>query len=510
MRWRDVLTATKPSDLYGVTVLKDVAASLAAPAARFKPAVDRSKMAVTCVLTTPAIDRQGDIIEPAGGDFSEHMTNPVVMFHHGKQHKLPIGKAEDEYGNYTVRLVKSQDGPLLASTTHFSQKNRFAQDVFGLIDEDILRGVSIGFDPDKGDDSVEELGPKCPILKRPPLHFKNWKLLEYSHTPIGVHRDALTVAVHKAMDGSRSLDPRLLAMLKPLAEPRKTVVAVSDTDPTRVEKGAGCTGMGKKQRAAVALDKARRAGKKVPPKVEKAMPTPPEEEEEDDGTEPDTNEDTDAAGDTADQGAAGEGDEGDDTDPGAAGDDAYDPASDNPSEDPMLKETGQGYAQPDPDQPPPPTVQTLTDGAQGLMDLCSAIEAGMKQSEHMKGRKYAAKLCADLKKTAAEVNSFAQKVHAELQGGPAPDESEDTAPGDDSDNDTQPPEEPETDEDGALVTKGYAARRWAYADLAGAAPVVQPTPDVQRMKALERENAKLRRSLENILNDVEAANRRGR
>lgn len=515
-RWLDTLTAAKPSDLYGVRLLKDAPASLAAPVSNFKPAVNKSQMSVTCILTTDRADRQGDVIDPSGGDFSEHVTNPVVMFHHGKTHKLPIGKAEDPDGNYTVRLVKSADGPVLCGTTHFAQSNRFAQDVFGLVAEDVLRGVSIGFDPLDDADSIDELGPS-PVLKRSALHFKGWKLLEYSHTPLGVNRDALTVAVHKAMDGSRRLDPRLLSMLRPLAAPRRTTVAVSDADPTRVEKGAGCAGMPLKQKRAVALNKARKAGKKVPP-VEKAMPMPSQtaaddDEDTDDETQPEDNEDTDSAGATDDAGAdAGAG--GDDTDPGATGEGDYDPAQDDPNKDPMLADSG--YAQPDPDQPPPPTVQTLTDGAQGLLDLCSAIEGGMKQSEHMKGRKYAAKLCADLKRTAAEVSGFAQKVQSELSGNPMGGDNqtgEDTAPGDDSDNDDVPPEEPETDDDGAIVTKGgYAPRRWTFADLANAAPAPQvaPTPDARQLKALKRENAELKRALARTLDDVEAADRRGR
>jgi hypothetical protein len=463
MRWLDRLTAAKPSDLYGVCVLKDAPAALAAPVSSYKPHVDRGRMAVTAILTTANADRQGDVIDPAGGDFSEHRTNPVVMFHHGKQHKLPIGKAEDRDGNYTVRLVKSADGNLLVGTTHFAQSNKFANDVFGLVAEDILRGVSIGFDPLADSDSVDEIGPS-PVLKRPALHFKGWKLLEYSHTPIGVNRDALTVAVHKSLDGSHKLHPRLEAMLRPYADPRRTTVAVS--------------------------------GLRT---VEKAMPQPDDDYD-------------DAEAENNDAAAVPE-----DDDPGAdAG--GFDPTNDDPSADPMLQETGAGYAQPDDADGPPPTVQALTDGAQGILDLCSAVEGAMKKSEHPKGRKFASKLCADLRKTAAEAKSFADKIQAELAGGV--DAAEDTAPGDDGDNDDMPPEspestdepeEPETDDDGAIVTKGgYVPRRWTYADLASAAPqVVHADPDANRKyKALEREHAKLKKAFENMLNDIEAAERR--
>lgn len=475
MRWLDTLTGSRSNDALGVSVLKDAPAALAAPTVAFKPSIDRGQMAVTSILTTETPDRQGDVVDPAGGDFSEHETNPVVMFHHGKTHKLPIGKSEDKDGNYTVRLVKARDGSdVLIGTTHFAQSNRFAQDVFGLVAEDVLRGVSIGFDPLSDNDAVEELG-QSPTLERSALHFKGWKLLEYSHTPIGVNRDALTQVVHKAYDGSRKLHPVLLKALEPMATPRRTTVSVP------VAKAAA-------------------------PTVRKAMPKPADDDQ-------DEMDDIEADG--------GSGADADGMDPGTGGgtgpDGGYDPATDDPGDDPALPAN---YGTPDADSEPPPTVQTLTDGAQGLLDLCSAIEQGMKKSEHMKGRKYAMKLCADLRKTAAEVSQFADRVHSEIKGAPAdPGDTGDTedadGDGDGSDSNEEEaesaPDAPETDDEGAIVKKGYAPRRFLFADAAAVAPVGRPQAvNTRQLKALQRENETLKRSLENLLADIEAGQNRRR
>ncbi len=319
------------------------------------------------------------------------------MFHHGKAgHKLPLGKAEDRNGNYTVRLVKAHDGDVLIGTSYFSQSNRFANDVFGLIAEDVLRGVSIGFDPLSDEGAVERLG-SSPVLERDALHFKGWKLLEYSHTPIGVNRDALTVCVQKAMDGSRKLHPQLLAMLTPYSQARRTVVPVAA------------------------------------PTVRKAMPQPmpPDDDDDQDG-------DPTAAGD--DYGDTGGGAGAGDDDAGGTG--GFDPTTDAPSDDPALPANQDPYAQPNDDEMPP-TVQTLTDGAQGLLDLCKAIEGGMKKSEHMKGRKYAAKICADLRKMASEVSGFADKIHGELSGA-ALDPNAADVPDDDGDGDVPGSDEEES------------------------------------------------------------------
>lgn len=621
--------ASTARDPFGVSVLKDSLAQLAAPAQTYKQSIDRSKMAVTAILTTRRPDRQGDVIDPSGGDFSEHTTNPIVLFHHGKAgHKLPIGKAEDSDGNYTVRVVKSKDGEnVLVGTTHFSQSNRFANDVFGLVAEDILRGVSIGFDPADLDESVEELGPS-PTLERSALHFHNWKLLEYSHTPIGVNRDALTVAVAKAHENPRLMHPVLLKHLAPLATPRRTTVSGAaserNTNPAKVTKAFdeskhrrnhgkfASVGGGQKphihtnkqsveiyknnnderkdsvvktfaKKHSVPEQKVReqfeshanggkfplvnvtdsdvhnyhldrvhgdddRADRRVvllakkkgiEPEViaaelnhhisklrstgpggptEKALVSSRvvkamDDEEDDTGSDADEPNDMDDEDTEAETASAT-----DDSD------DDYNPAEDNPNDDPDLAAANSPYIDHDDDTPPSPTVQTFLDGSQGILDLCSAIEQGMKKSEHMKGRKYGMKICAELRQTAMDVKKFADKVRSELAAPMAP-VKEGGGPDGDEDTEEETPEEgasddenaePETDEDGALVTKGgYTPRRWTFADLANNTPstnghATADTTSAKQVKSLGRENAKLKKMLDGLLTDIEAANNRRR
>lgn len=442
--WLDLLTSAPAVPRLGVTLKDgDGPASLSAPVTLARPKVNEREMSVTCVLATARPDRQGDIVEPRGADFAEHRLNPVVLFHHGKGGHLPIGKAEDARGNYTVRLAKSRDGDdVLLGTTHFSQKNQFAQDVFALVAEDILRGVSVGFDPkDDGgrrEKSVEILGDS-PSLDRPAMRFKSWTLLEYSHTPIGVNREALTVAVRKAMDGSRGMDPRLLKFLTPYAAPRKTVVPV---------------------------------GAPVPPRVEKAMP---EMEDDDAGLYP--------AGD-------GGGDDG-----GAVATD------DQPADD-------RGGAD------VPAGVKTLLDGAQGAMDLCGQIDAAMAQSDSLELRKFAKAICADLEKLAGKVSEYAEKHHAKLTGAPDDEPEPDDESAEPDADGGEPEGPPETDEDGALVTKGgYRPRRLTFFDISGTpAPVARtqkaaPAADADEVAALRAERDALAERLELLIQDAEASAR---
>lgn len=209
------------------SVLKGGSASLALPGPAEKPIVDTRRMVVTSVIATATQDRDGDIVIPSGADLTEHRINPVVMYHHGKDRNLPIGKAEDADGNYTVRLA----GNRLVADTHFAQNDPFAASVFNLIDQDILRGTSVGFDPIE----CKALGPQPDEKTRPPLRFDRWRMFEYSHTPVGVNREALTVAVRKAKEGSVKLHPLLVQQLEPFALPRTTTVRVPAL-PTRVTK----------------------------------------------------------------------------------------------------------------------------------------------------------------------------------------------------------------------------------------------------------------------------------
>lgn len=553
MSWLASITA-KERPLYGVSVLKSAFAPLAAPVLASKPHVDTNKMCVTSVLTTRTPDRQGDIVDPLGGNFAEHESNPVVMFHHGKDHKLPIGKAEDANGNYTVRHFKSQDGDVLFGTTYFSQTSKFAQDVFGLIAEDVLRGVSIGFDPLQRQDAIEELGVS-PILERPALHFKAWKLLEYSHTPIGVNPEALTAIVRKSEDGTREkLHPFLTKVLTPYATPRKTTVTGGDRNMgAQHEKGIGSTvrkvgtaiGGAAKKVGKAAVKGVKRLGTDAGELAETVgittgKPNPsymPEKRSNKYGnfdenlgaggsvltTKAEDYEDDTGVGDPQDTGVDPGAMPADDDDPGAGA--AFDPTTDDPNEDPNLPPD----AAPMPDEDnTPPTVRALLDGSQGLMDLATSLEDAMQKGEHPGGRRFGASMCEKLRSLATKMQAQAQGIHSELNGEPAEEAAEPGDTGDEPDVDlnededaSEPEEPPPTDDEGAVVTKGvdYSPRRFVFHNGEEQQPVRSaPTvPVPRRVKAIETENEQLKHenielseTLERLLDDIEAGKQRRR
>lgn len=144
------------------------------------PSIDQSAMTVSSIITTEDVDRSGDIVVASGLDVAEHMRNPVVLLNHGLGYQLPIGKAQDSAGAYTVI---PGDG-FWRGTTYFSQSSKEAIQIFELIVEGILKGVSIGFipDPDHVDYRTEKgiSGGLGAIGGPLGLIIRKARLLEYS------------------------------------------------------------------------------------------------------------------------------------------------------------------------------------------------------------------------------------------------------------------------------------------------------------------------------------------
>jgi phage head maturation protease len=149
--------------------------------------IDTSKMIVRSVITTDRPDRSGDIIIPAGlRNAEEFLLNPVVLWAHNRSAVPPIG---------TCAWLDVQPHRVVAET-RFAQGVPFAEDVFRLYEQKILKGWSIGFIPRR--------------TQRIPfpgvgLRVDQWELLEYSAVPIPENPGALTLAIQKGYVKDRIL-----------------------------------------------------------------------------------------------------------------------------------------------------------------------------------------------------------------------------------------------------------------------------------------------------------------
>lgn len=102
--------------------------------------VDGGAMLVRCVITTIDPDRSGDVVVPAGlKNAEEYLLNPVVLWAHNRAQFPPIG---------TCAWLDVQPRRVVAET-RFAKKVQFAEDVFRLYEQRVLRAWSIGFVPRK-------------------------------------------------------------------------------------------------------------------------------------------------------------------------------------------------------------------------------------------------------------------------------------------------------------------------------------------------------------------------
>ena len=145
--------------------------------------IDPAKMLIRSVISTIDADRSGDVVVPSGlRNVEEYMLNPVVLWAHNRSSVPPIG---------TCEWLDVQPSRVVAETK-FAQNVPFAEDVFKLYEQGILRGWSIGFVPRKSAKRQLKDG-------RLGVRIEEWDLFEYSAVPIPENPGALTVALQKGI-----------------------------------------------------------------------------------------------------------------------------------------------------------------------------------------------------------------------------------------------------------------------------------------------------------------------
>jgi hypothetical protein len=222
--------------------------------------VDESKLTVTEVLTYPEDDKAGDYIHPTGGDYSRHEAMPWIGFEHLRWHKsernawaypdddaasdepVVIAWARDSReqpgGKYSVRntelTIKGQKVTLPVATSYFDPSDRLSMQVFAMVADDTLPGVSVEIKPSapkladgRLHKSFRERGPS-PLEQRNAYEVFRWDLHGFVHCKSPVNSGALTVqsdrlikAVQVGKIGSDPMHPLLLKSLQSAVPARK-------------------------------------------------------------------------------------------------------------------------------------------------------------------------------------------------------------------------------------------------------------------------------------------------
>lgn len=150
-----------------------------------KAAVDVEQRTVRGIVGAAAVDIEGDVVDPLGGDFEYFPKQVNSVYWQHDYNTLPIGKCR--------RLRTTKSGELESVTT--IAKSGFGDDLLTAIEQGIVSGLSLGFIPtDMGPPTSEELRkwPKCKRV------IRKWTALEYSITPMPCNPRALIESVTKA------------------------------------------------------------------------------------------------------------------------------------------------------------------------------------------------------------------------------------------------------------------------------------------------------------------------
>lgn len=144
------------------------------------------------VMTTPALDRQGDIVVPSGVRLKWFRRNPVALWAH-RYDLPPIGVIDVDTINVTDKGIEAE-----ALFDHGSVAGR---EVYGLYERGVLRAWSIGFIPLKWEVIEDEHG------KVTGYRIVEWELLEVSAVPVPANPEALTRQIAE-MESRRGPAPR--------------------------------------------------------------------------------------------------------------------------------------------------------------------------------------------------------------------------------------------------------------------------------------------------------------
>lgn len=113
-----------------------------------KAVANTRDLSVTAVLTWPGPDLVGDVVHPSGLDFAPHAADPWVDLEHNGQ---CVGWARKSLsrpgGPYALEWLNIEGHRLPVGTTYFDPHDALESQVFALVAEDALPGVSLEFLP---------------------------------------------------------------------------------------------------------------------------------------------------------------------------------------------------------------------------------------------------------------------------------------------------------------------------------------------------------------------------
>ena len=191
---------------------------------------DEGERSVIAYITTAAVDRDNEIVDPNGAILKDYQSNPVVLFGHDHS-GMPIGKCQ---------WIKSDAKGLIAKTIYANTAQ--ANELFEYRKAGFPMAQSIGFIPIQTERYEQGSAEANQGIRR---KYTKWILLEYSDVPVPSNPEALQIAVSKGLlnmdkanDYTIVIDPEL----EP--EPENTIKHELDPEPEPEDKVLASYGNG--------------------------------------------------------------------------------------------------------------------------------------------------------------------------------------------------------------------------------------------------------------------------
>ncbi|MFO0919436.1 MAG: hypothetical protein U0872_14145 [Planctomycetaceae bacterium] len=166
-------------------------------------ATDDVLMKATAIISTPTVDRVGDMLIPVGCQIKNYAKNPVVLWNHGFEGGRPIGRGDDANKVLGLRILDTH----VESDCYFDASFEDSDLTYKMIKAGFIRATSVRETPIKSSFMRDEALGDILIVEE-------WELEEWSWVPVGCNPDALAKAVElKKLDGTRIRGPMLKSLL---------------------------------------------------------------------------------------------------------------------------------------------------------------------------------------------------------------------------------------------------------------------------------------------------------
>lgn len=169
----------------------------------------------SAVITAETLDRDGEVLIPAGMNSTEFEKNPVLFWNH--EYDKPVGKSTG---------LKRRERDIVGEFVFAKRPDGYAGEFFpevaaALVGQGIVSAVSVGYVPEAGGVRAANPVDRKKYGDTVQTVFSRWKLLEVSLAPLQANPDALITAVKKGV-----MSPVAAKKWFGIEAPRRVIVSV--------------------------------------------------------------------------------------------------------------------------------------------------------------------------------------------------------------------------------------------------------------------------------------------